>query len=174
MLPQAFHQEGGCAVWGDGAVLPCPGGPGIGVSAKLSYEGLSACPCTWPLLATIKAGEECELVAEMGGLSLWQLQLNLQRGETWGKRTTELIRRAELSECRRMAQRQQTKGMGWQSAGSMEKTASLGMIKQTEQGEGGGGGEQGGSEAGERQEGTTDPETVTCTAQTHSESHTPD
>lgn len=36
-------------------------------------------------------------MAEMGGLSLWQLQLNLQRGETWGKRTTELIRRAELS-----------------------------------------------------------------------------
>lgn len=130
----------------------------MGVSGKVRYEGPPAGPCTQPLLATIKAGEECELVAEMGGLSLWQLQLNLQRGETWGKRTTELIRRAELSECRRMAQRQQTKGMGWQSAGSMEKTASLGMIKQTEQGEGGGGGEQGGSEAGEREEGTTDPD----------------
>lgn len=47
-----------------------------------------------------------------------------------GKRTTELIRRAELSECGRMARCQQTKGMGWQSAGSMKNTASLGLIKQ--------------------------------------------
>lgn len=49
-----------------------------------------------------------------------------------GKRTTELIRGAELSERSRMARCQQTKGMGWQSAGSMKNTASLGLIKQGE------------------------------------------
>lgn len=31
-----------------------------------------------------------------------------------------------------MARCQQTKGMGWQSAGSMKNTASLGLIKQRE------------------------------------------
>lgn len=31
-----------------------------------------------------------------------------------------------------MARCQQTKGMGWQSAGSMKTTASLGLIKQRE------------------------------------------
>ena len=52
-----------------------------------------------------------------------------------------------------MAQRQQTKGKGWQSAGSMEETASLGMIKQTEEGE-----ERGPRGGWERHNG---PETVT-------------
>lgn len=52
-----------------------------------------------------------------------------------GKRTTELIRGAELSERSRMARCQQTKGMGWQSAGSMKNTASLGLIKHGESAE---------------------------------------
>lgn len=61
-----------------------------------------------------------------------------------------------------MAQRQQTKGMGWQSAGSVEETASLGMIKQTEQWGRGGGGEHraGAVEAGEGEKDTPDPEAV--------------
>lgn len=63
-----------------------------------------------------------------------------------GKRTTELIRGAELSERSRMARCQQTKGMGWQSAGSMKNTASLGLIKQGETAE------RSGGEGGDRQE----------------------
>lgn len=63
-----------------------------------------------------------------------------------GKRTTELIRGAELSERSRMARCQQTKGMGWQSAGSMKNTASLGLIKQGETAE------RSAGEGGDRQE----------------------
>lgn len=59
-----------------------------------------------------------------------------------GKRTTELIRGAELSERSRMARCQQTKGRGWQSAGSMKNTASLGLIKHGESRERGRGGRQ--------------------------------
>lgn len=62
-----------------------------------------------------------------------------------GKRTTELIRGAELSERSRMARCQQTKGMGWQSAGSMKNTASLGLIKHGESAERSG---RGGRQAG--------------------------
>lgn len=64
-----------------------------------------------------------------------------------------------------MAQRQQTKGMGWQSAGSMEETASLGMIKQTEEGE------EGGVREGGKD--TTDQRQSPLWLQTHPESHIP-
>lgn len=68
-----------------------------------------------------------------------------------GKRTTELIRGAELSERSRMARCQQTKGRGWQSAGSMKNTASLGLLKHRESRERERGATAGRNGRGERQ-----------------------